>query len=107
MSFAVDRAGVPGLRRHRSHEIVPVEKCLIAHDLITAADVTSHQWPSAQSVEVSVVPATGERGVLVAGPVASGRLPDVPADTLTLARKHGSRIPVRGRGYLTQQRSRP
>ena len=102
VSFAVDRSGTPGLRRHRSHEIVPVDRCLIAHDLITAADVTSHEWPSAQSVEVSVVPATGERGVLVSGPVASGRLPEVPADTVALARKHGSRIPVRGRGYLTQ-----
>jgi tRNA/tmRNA/rRNA uracil-C5-methylase (TrmA/RlmC/RlmD family) len=31
VQFAVDEQGRPGLRRHRSHEIIPVDRCLIAH----------------------------------------------------------------------------
>jgi len=101
VSFAVDQAGTPGLRRHRSHEIIQVDRCLIAHELITDADVTGKRWPSAEAVEVSVAPPSRERGVLVHGAAAAGRLPDIPADSVQLVGKQGARIPVRGRGYLT------
>jgi tRNA/tmRNA/rRNA uracil-C5-methylase (TrmA/RlmC/RlmD family) len=101
VSFAVDQAGLAGLRRHRSHEIIEIDRCLIAHELITDADVTGKRWPSAEAVEVSVAPPSRERGVLVHGPVAASRLPDIAADSVQLVRKQGARIPVRGRGYLT------
>ncbi len=103
VSFAVDQDGIAGLHRHRSREIVPVDRCLIAHELITDADVTGTPWPSAQAVEVSVAPTGRERGVLVRGPAAASTLPDIPADSVQLIRRKGSRIPVRGRGYLTQR----
>jgi tRNA/tmRNA/rRNA uracil-C5-methylase (TrmA/RlmC/RlmD family) len=103
VSFAVDQAGTVGLRRHRSHEIIEIDRCLIAHELITDANVTGMRWPSAQSVEVSVAPQSRERGVLVYGPVAASRLPAIPADSVQLVRKPGGRIPVRGRGYLTHR----
>lgn len=52
VEFAVDPAtGVAGLRRHRSHEVVPVERCLIASPGITEAAVTDRTW-DADSVEV-------------------------------------------------------
>src|SRR5262252_1189825 len=38
--FAVDGGGRAGLYRHRSHEIVPVSDCLIAHPLVRQAAVT-------------------------------------------------------------------
>jgi tRNA/tmRNA/rRNA uracil-C5-methylase (TrmA/RlmC/RlmD family) len=101
VSFAVDQAGVAGLRRHRSHEIIQVDRCLIAHELITDVDVTGKRWPSAQAVEVSVAPQSRERGVLVHGAAAASRLPDIPADSVQVGRKQSPRIPVRGRGYLT------
>ena len=48
VAFAVDEAGRAGLRRHRSHEVVPIEECLIAHpDLPRVLDST---W-DADSVE--------------------------------------------------------
>ena len=57
VAFAVDDAGRAGLRRHRSHEVVPIEECLIAHpDLPTVLDRT---W-DAESVE-AIVSSTGER----------------------------------------------
>jgi tRNA/tmRNA/rRNA uracil-C5-methylase (TrmA/RlmC/RlmD family) len=101
VSFAVHRDGVAGLRKHRSHEIVPVDRCLIAHELVTGADVTGKRWPGAQAVEVAVAPASGEVGVLVAGRPAG--LPELAVDSVQIAGRPRGRTPVRGRGYLTQR----
>ena len=106
VSFAVDRDGTAGLRRHRSHQVVHVDTCLIAHQLVTDAAVTARHWPAAQSVEVCVAPQTGERGVLISGPAIrpdAAKLADVAADTVLTAGKSGRRTSVRGRGYLTQR----
>ena len=65
VTFATDGNGRAGLHRHRSHEVVDIDRCLIAHPLVTAAGVTGMRWPRAKSVEVAAVPATGELGVLV------------------------------------------
>jgi tRNA/tmRNA/rRNA uracil-C5-methylase (TrmA/RlmC/RlmD family) len=103
VSFAVGAAGIAGLRKHRSHEIVEIERCLIAHDLVTAADVTGTRWPGAQSVEVTVVPVTGERGLEVTGRAGADALRGIAADSIRLVRRSGARTPVRGRGYLTER----
>jgi tRNA/tmRNA/rRNA uracil-C5-methylase (TrmA/RlmC/RlmD family) len=58
--WAVDAAGRAGLRVHRSHEVVHVDRCRIAHDLVTAADVTGRSWPGVGAVEVAASTATGE-----------------------------------------------
>ncbi|HXP20016.1 MAG TPA: methyltransferase domain-containing protein [Streptosporangiaceae bacterium] len=65
--FAVGKDGTVGLHKHRSHEIVRVGDCLIAHALVTAAEVTRKTWPGARSVDVAVSPATGERAVAAQG----------------------------------------
>ena len=101
VSFAVDRHGVAGLRKHRSHEIVPIDRCLIAHELVTGADVTGKRWPGTQSVEIAVAPQTAELGVLVSGRPAG--LPELAADSVQIAARPGGRTPVRGRGYLIQR----
>jgi tRNA/tmRNA/rRNA uracil-C5-methylase (TrmA/RlmC/RlmD family) len=101
VSFAVDSAGAAGLRRHRSHEVIGITRCLIAHDLVTGTDVTGKYWPGAESVEVAVVPESGEVGVLVTGRPAA--LPDVDADSVQIRGRSGARTPVRGRGYLIQR----
>jgi tRNA/tmRNA/rRNA uracil-C5-methylase (TrmA/RlmC/RlmD family) len=104
VSFAVDQAGVAGLRRHRSHDVVPIDQCLIAHEEVTAAGVTSARWPGAQAVEIEVEPETGERAVLVAAPAARQFvLPDIAVDSLQIAPRRRVRTPVRGRGYLTRR----
>ncbi len=57
VAFAVDESGRAGLRRHRSHDVVPIEECLIAHpDLPRVLDRT---WDS-ESVE-AIVSSSGER----------------------------------------------
>lgn len=103
VSFATDGNGRAGLHRHRSHEVVHIDQCLIAHPLVTAAGVTGMHWPRAKSVEVAAVPASGELGVLVFAPGgAAASLPAMAADSIQLAAPSGARIPLRGRGYLTQ-----
>jgi len=60
VTWAVDRSGRAGLRRHRSHDVVPVDRCLIAHpDLPVVLD---QQWDD-HAVE-SIVSSTGERLVV-------------------------------------------
>lgn len=57
MQFAVDDQGRPGLRRHRSHEIIPVDRCLIAHPDLP--EVLGRTW-DAESVE-AIVSSTGDK----------------------------------------------
>jgi tRNA/tmRNA/rRNA uracil-C5-methylase (TrmA/RlmC/RlmD family) len=57
VQFAVDRDRRPGLRRHRSHEIVPVDRCLIAHPDLP--QVLGRSW-DAGTVE-AIVSSMGDR----------------------------------------------
>ena len=62
VQWAVDEAGRPGLRRHRSHDVVPVDHCPIAHPDLPP--VAGTEWPDATGVE-AIVSSTGERLRLV------------------------------------------
>ena len=75
--FAVDTDGRPGLRRHRSHDIVAVEHCPIAHPSINdpTSGVLARTWPSVSEITVAVSAATGEHVVLAdRHPVGRSRL---------------------------------
>ena len=62
MQWAVTSFGGAGLRKHRSHDVVPVDDCRIAHPGLP--DVTDTEWPDATGVE-SIVSSTGEQLRLV------------------------------------------
>ncbi|MCG5436976.1 class I SAM-dependent RNA methyltransferase [Micromonospora foliorum] len=52
--YAVDAADRAGLLKHRSHEVVPIDRCRIAHPAIQQLPVltpTGARWPSAEAVE--------------------------------------------------------
>ncbi|TDB80888.1 class I SAM-dependent RNA methyltransferase [Micromonospora sp. KC721] len=52
--YAVDAAGRAGLLKHRSHEVVPIDRCLIAHPAIQELPVltgSGARWPDAEAVE--------------------------------------------------------
>nr|QLK01284.1 class I SAM-dependent RNA methyltransferase [Micromonospora carbonacea] len=49
--YAVDAAGRAGLLKHRSHEVVPIDRCLIAHPAIQELPVLGQPWPAAEAVE--------------------------------------------------------
>ena len=65
VSFAVGPDGRAGLHQHRSHKIVHVGECPIAHAEVNDLGVTAETWPGAASVQAAAVPETGERGILV------------------------------------------
>src|SRR6266568_9177836 len=47
--FAVRPDGLAGLRRHRSHAIVDVGTCPIAHPLVNEIGITGRRWAGAES----------------------------------------------------------
>ncbi|MEO6144533.1 MAG: TRAM domain-containing protein [Dermatophilaceae bacterium] len=68
--FAIDDSGVAGLRRHHSHEVVPLDDCLISSQRIIETGVLGRRWPGSASVDV--VDASGEpRAVTVPLPQRS------------------------------------
>ena len=111
VQFAVRPDGVAGLRAHRSHEVVDVGECLIAHQGITELGLTTRRWPGTSSVEALVATGSGERAVIVS-PAGSGPAGSVPADIPgadAMLRRAGPLTPlnrrltpVRGRAYLSQ-----
>ncbi|SCL57319.1 class I SAM-dependent RNA methyltransferase [Micromonospora chersina] len=93
--YAVDAAGRAGLLKHRSHEVVPIDRCLIAHPAIQDLPVltpSGTRWPEADAIEtvgstggdVSVVAFAEGAPTPVSGPaevreVAAGRDWTLPA----------------------------
>jgi tRNA/tmRNA/rRNA uracil-C5-methylase (TrmA/RlmC/RlmD family) len=100
VQFAVSEDGVAGLRAHRSHEVIDVGTCLIAHSAITDLGIPGRGWPGVTSVEAQVAPASGQRAVVVTGRPASAE--GITADSV-LRRTGRSLAPVRGRGFVTQR----
>ena len=68
VEFAVDEAGRAGLRRHRSHDVLPVDTCLIADERVLATGVLEQDWTGSRAVDV-VAPSRGDAVVV---PVADG-----------------------------------
>src|SRR5690349_15797876 len=116
VQFAVRPDGVAGLRAHRSHEVIDIGECLIAHPGITDLGLPARRWPATSSVEVLVSAGSGERAVIIsprgavpagsvpAGSVPAGSLPpDSPGADAVLIRAGRRLTPVRGRAYLSQR----
>ena len=78
VAFAVDAKGRIGLRRHRSHDIEPVQRCPIATDGVNEAIVGSANWRGARQIEVFASPDGGTPVVLVeTGRARLDGLPDL------------------------------
>jgi tRNA/tmRNA/rRNA uracil-C5-methylase (TrmA/RlmC/RlmD family) len=104
VQYAVRPDGVAGLRAHRSHEVVPIDECLIAHPAINDLGLTARRWPRTASVEALVSAGSGERAVIV---TAKGSVPpDAAPEADAVLRRTGASgrglTPLRGRAYLTQ-----
>jgi tRNA/tmRNA/rRNA uracil-C5-methylase (TrmA/RlmC/RlmD family) len=109
VQFAVRPDGVAGLRAHRSHEVIDIGECLIAHPGITDLGLPARHWPGTSSVEALVATGSGERAVIFspAGPgLGRSAPPDIPGADAVLRRAGPSNrrlTPVRGRAYLSQR----
>jgi len=91
--YAVDAGDRAGLLRHRSHEVVPVDRCLIAHPAIQELPVLSAdgaRWPGVDAVEtlassagdvlVRPIPSGDRRDTDQVREIAVGREWTLPAD---------------------------
>jgi tRNA/tmRNA/rRNA uracil-C5-methylase (TrmA/RlmC/RlmD family) len=102
VQFAVRPDGVAGLRAHRSHEVIDIGRCLIAHPAITDLGITGRRWEGVASVEGVVAAGSGERAVIISG---EGRRVggEVAIAADSVLRRSGPRMtPLRGRSYLSQ-----
>jgi tRNA/tmRNA/rRNA uracil-C5-methylase (TrmA/RlmC/RlmD family) len=69
--YTVDAAGRAGLLQHRSHQVVPIDRCRIAHPVIQELDITNRTWPSAATIQ-AVASTGGDVSVLTDDTVLSG-----------------------------------
>jgi tRNA/tmRNA/rRNA uracil-C5-methylase (TrmA/RlmC/RlmD family) len=96
--YAVDAAGRPGLLQHRSHQVVPIDRCRIAHPAIQQLDITSREWPTEAAIEA--VAATGGDVSVVTHRAGSGDRPGVVVqgspEVLELAAGRQWHVPVHG-----------
>jgi tRNA/tmRNA/rRNA uracil-C5-methylase (TrmA/RlmC/RlmD family) len=113
VTFTVGRDGVAGLLRHRSHDIMEIGDCPIAHPLVAGAGATRRTWPDAAWVEVAAAPGSGQRAVIIGGDAPAS---EIAADTVLSERagrtgragrtertgRRGRASVVRGTGYLRQ-----
>ncbi|GAB2623294.1 putative RNA methyltransferase [Paractinoplanes abujensis] len=99
--YAVDAAGRAGLLKHRSHEVVAIDRCRIAHPGLQALDLLQREWPDADALEA--VASTGGDVTVLARPTGSGKTlpPDDPAEGTTLG--GGGRVRLTGPGEVTER----
>jgi hypothetical protein len=76
----VDAAGRAGLLQHRSHQVVPIDRCRIAHPAIQRLDLLSRSWLDTGAFEVDGLDADAS-GVAASGVAAS----DVAASDVAAA----------------------
>ncbi|MFF2653170.1 class I SAM-dependent RNA methyltransferase [Streptomyces sp. NPDC058045] len=79
VQYAVDAEGRAGLRRHRSHEVEPVDHCLIAAEGVTELGVERRDWTGMESVDAIAATGSQDRQVVLT-PRPGARLPLVELD---------------------------
>ena len=103
VEFAVDAEGRAGLRRHRSHDVVPIDHCRIASAGVDSLRVTERSWTGSDAVD-AVEPTVGEP-LAVAVPPPTPVVPDVrervtaswtDADGATRSLDHEFAVSARG-----------
>lgn len=102
--FGVDENGTVGFRRHRSHEIEPIERCLIAAAGVETLHAEEREWPGVEEFEVFTSADSGETVVDVVS--KKRRVSEVPNLDAGFVVDHKSvrapttvHIGVRGRMY--------
>jgi tRNA/tmRNA/rRNA uracil-C5-methylase (TrmA/RlmC/RlmD family) len=107
--FSVDAAGRVGLHRHRSHELIEVEECLIADPRLTELGLGRQHWRDTAAVE-AIVPSGESERLVVVEPVNAGsggaarlKLPRLPVPASVATRDDEGLHQVRGRTWVSEQ----
>ncbi|WP_381793413.1 class I SAM-dependent RNA methyltransferase [Streptomyces niveus] len=106
VQYAVDADGRAGLRKHRSHDVQPVDHCMIASEGVSELGVEKREWPQMASVEAIAASGSGDRQVILA-PLKGGRLPlvelDKPVSVLRIEEHDGGVHRVHGRAFVRER----
>ncbi|WP_267243710.1 class I SAM-dependent RNA methyltransferase [Streptomyces sp. PR69] len=106
VQYAVDAEGRAGLRRHRSHEVEPVDHCMIAAEGVSELGIERRVWPQLASVEAIAATGSNDRQVVLT-PRPGGRLPlvelDKPVSVLRVEERDGSVHRVHGRAFVRER----
>ncbi|MCP9943943.1 class I SAM-dependent RNA methyltransferase [Streptomyces somaliensis] len=106
VQYAVDDSGRAGLRRHRSHEVEPIDHCMIAAEGVSELGVEKRRWPGMASVEAIAATGSQDRQVVLT-PRPGARLPlvelDRPVSVLRVEEKDGGVHRVHGRPFVRER----
>ncbi|MEV6651483.1 class I SAM-dependent RNA methyltransferase [Streptomyces sp. NPDC051219] len=106
VQYAIDADGHAGLRKHRSHEVEPIEHCMIAAPGVSELGVEKREWPQMAAVEAIAATGSGDRQVILT-PQPGGRLPlvelDKPVSVLRVEERDGGVHRVHGRPFVRER----
>ncbi|MGW5847897.1 class I SAM-dependent RNA methyltransferase [Streptomyces sp. NPDC055254] len=106
VQYTIDEDGVVGLRKHRSHDIQPIDHCMIAAAGVSELGVEKQDWPQMASVEAIAATGSNDRQVVLT-PRPGGRLPlvelDQPVSVLRVEEKDGGVHRVHGRPFVRER----
>ncbi|MFJ6783568.1 class I SAM-dependent RNA methyltransferase [Streptomyces yangpuensis] len=106
VQYAVDEDGTVGLRKHRSHEIEPIDHCMIAAPGVSELGIEKQDWPQMATVEAIAATGSQDRQVVLT-PRPGGRLPlvelDKPVSVLRVEEKDGGVHRVHGRPFVRER----
>ncbi|MEV6579498.1 TRAM domain-containing protein [Streptomyces sp. NPDC051582] len=106
VQYAIDEDGNAGLRKHRSHDIEPVDHCMIAAPGVSELGIEKQDWPQMATVEAIAATGSQDRQVVLT-PRPGGRLPlvelDKPVSVLRVEEKDGGVHRVHGRPFVRER----
>ncbi|TQF07619.1 TRAM domain-containing protein [Kitasatospora acidiphila] len=106
VQYRVDQeTGRVGLRKHRSHEVQLIDRCLIAAEGITELGVESRDWTGLESVEAIAASGSSDRQ-LIMRPLPGEQLPLVELDKpVSLGRVDEQELfhKVHGRSFVRER----
>ncbi|MEV0176622.1 TRAM domain-containing protein [Streptomyces sp. NPDC050803] len=107
VQYAVDpTTGRAGLRRHRSHEVEPIEHCMIAAEGVSELGIERREWPGMASIEAIAATGSQDRQVILT-PRPGARLPivelDKPVSVMRVEEKDGGVHRVHGRPFVRER----
>jgi tRNA/tmRNA/rRNA uracil-C5-methylase (TrmA/RlmC/RlmD family) len=106
VQYAIDADGRAGLRKHRSHDVEPVDHCMIAAPGVDELGVERREWPGIATVEAITATGSADRQVVLT-PRPGGRLPlvelDKPVSVLRVEERDGGVHRVHGRDFVRER----
>ncbi|GAA0678657.1 class I SAM-dependent RNA methyltransferase [Kitasatospora atroaurantiaca] len=105
VQYAVDPAsGKVGLRKHRSHEIQPIDRCLIAAEGVTELGIEARDWPGITSIDAVAATGSSDRQIILT-PAPGAQLPLVELDkpvSISRIDEHDNFHRVHGRTFVRE-----